>query len=158
MSKPFLHLSTVVTGAILIAATASPQEGTPPATAKPADVPANLTKQVNPVKATSESLARGKKIYGYECALCHGDDGSGNGDLGSKMKTKLSDFREPGTLKGYSDGQIYSIINQGKGEMEGEGARVKPEDTWNLVNYVRSMAHGGGMPTATAASPAPAPN
>ena len=27
--------------------------------------------------------------------------------------------------------------------MEGEGPRVKPEDTWNLVNYLRSLSHGG---------------
>jgi hypothetical protein len=39
-------------------------------------------------------------------------------------------------------------INKGKGEMEGEGARVKPDDTWNLVNYVRSFSK---LQAATAA-------
>jgi mono/diheme cytochrome c family protein len=154
MLKPFLTIPTVLTGIALVGTAASSQQ---PAASTAADVSAKLSNQINPVKATPESLSRGKKIYGYECALCHGEDGSGNGDLGSKMKTKLSDLRDPAALKGYTDGQIYSIINQGKGEMEGEGARVKPEDTWSLVNYVRSMAHGG-MPTAAAGTPTPAPN
>ncbi|MGC2401829.1 MAG: cytochrome c [Acidobacteriaceae bacterium] len=154
MLKPFLTVFTLLAGVALIGAAALPQQSPPPASPVPA--PANLSNQVNPVKPAPESLARGKKIYGYECALCHGDDGSGNGDLASKMKTKMADLRDPTALKSYTDGQIYAIINQGKGEMEGEGARVKPEDTWSLVNYVRSMSHGG-QPTA-AATPAPGPS
>jgi mono/diheme cytochrome c family protein len=155
MLKPFLTLSTLLAGVVLIGA-AAPQESQPPATPAPAAVPANLPNQVNPVKPDAENLARAKKIYGYECALCHGDDGSGNGDLAGKMKVKMQDFRDPTALKAFTDGQIYAVINQGKGEMEGEGARVKPDDTWGLVNYVRSMSKGG-RPTA-AATPAPGPS
>lgn len=156
MLKPFLTLSTLLTGVALIGAAAPPPQAQQPASPAPAAVPANLPNQVNPVKPNPESLARAKKIYGYECALCHGDDGGGNGDLASKMKTKMADFRDPSALKSYTDGQLYAIINQGKGEMEGEGARVKTPDTWGLVNYVRSFSHGG-QPTA-AATPAPGPS
>ncbi|MGA9967071.1 MAG: hypothetical protein WBQ10_17875 [Terriglobales bacterium] len=42
---------------------------TPPAGYKIAPEAAN---QSNPVKPSPESLARGKKIYGYDCAVCHG--------------------------------------------------------------------------------------
>ena len=79
-----------------------------------------------------------------------------NKDEEIKMKVKMDDFRDPTALKSYTDGQIFGIINQGKGEMEGEGARVKPGDTWSLVNYVRSMAKTG-QPTA-AAAPVPGPS
>ena len=58
----------------------------------------------------------------------------------------MADFRDPSALKGQTDGELYYIINKGKGEMEGEGPRVKPEDTWNLVNYLRSLSHGGAAP------------
>jgi mono/diheme cytochrome c family protein len=150
MLKPFLTLSTFLTGVVLVGAASPSPQSQQPASPAPADVPANLSNQINPVKPNPESLARAKKIYGYECALCHGEDGSGNGDLAAKMKAKMGDFRDPTALKGFTDGQIYAIINQGKGEMEGEGPRVKPEDTWGLVNYVRSLAHGG-QPTAAAA-------
>ncbi len=60
----------------------------------------------------------------------------------------MPDFRDPTALKGETDGTLYYIINKGKGEMEGEGARVKPDDTWNLVNYVRSFSK---LQAATAA-------
>ena len=83
--------------------------------------------------------------------MCHGDDGSGAGDLAKNMKAKMANFRDPSALKGQTDGELFYIIKSGKGEMEGEGARVKTEDGWNLVNYVRSMSKG------QAAAPAPAP-
>jgi mono/diheme cytochrome c family protein len=39
-----------------------------------------------------------------------------------------------------SDGEIFYIIKNGKGQMSGEGDRAKPDDIWNLVIYVRSLA------------------
>ncbi|HVP54328.1 MAG TPA: hypothetical protein VMU45_04970, partial [Candidatus Eisenbacteria bacterium] len=43
--------------------------------------PEAVAKMVNPVKPTPESLAQGKKYYGYDCAMCHGDTGNGKGDV-----------------------------------------------------------------------------
>ncbi len=154
MLKPFLILSSVLlTGAL--ASTLPAQQPTTPApqAATPAppaafQVPLEAVNQVNPMKPTAESLARAKKIYGYECALCHGDDGGGAGEVAKSMKTKMPDFRDPTALKAQTDGTLYYIINKGKGEMEGEGARVKPDDTWNLVNYIRSFSK---LQSATAA-------
>jgi cytochrome c5 len=37
-------------------------------------VPLEATRTENPVKPTPESLARGKKQYGYDCAMCHGKE------------------------------------------------------------------------------------
>ena len=139
MLKPFLVLSAV----LLQAATPAP-----PAAPTASPIPLEAVNKVNPVKPSADSLARAKKIYGYECALCHGDDGGGAGDLAKNMKAKMPDFRDPTALKAQTDGELYYIINKGKGEMEGEGARVKPDDTWNLVNYVRSFSK---LQAATAA-------
>ena len=154
MLKPFLILSSVLlTGAIASllqaqqAATPAPPAATPAAPAA-FSVPLEAVNQVNPMKPTPDSLARAKKIYGYECALCHGEDGGGGGDVAKSMKQKMPDFRDPTALKGETDGTLYYIINKGKGAMEGEGARVKPDDTWNLVNYVRSFSK---LQAATAA-------
>ena len=137
MLKPFLILTT------LVLAGASPMQSTPQA-ASPAPaqskIPLEAVNEPNPVKPSAESLARAKKIYGYDCAVCHGDDGGGTGDLAKNMKSKLPDFRDPTALKARTDGELFYIIKNGEGEMEGEGARVKPDDAWNLVNYVRSFA------------------
>jgi mono/diheme cytochrome c family protein len=150
MLKPFLILSTLVLAGVTAQSPQAPAPGAAPAT--DAKIPLEAVKQVNPIKPSSESLARAKKIYGYECAMCHGEDGSGAGDLAKSMKAKMADLRDPSALKGRTDGEIYYIINHGMGEMEGEGARVKPDDTWNLVNYVRSLAKG--QPSVASTGPA----
>lgn len=150
MLKPFLILSTLVLAGVTAQSPQAPPPGAAPAT--DAKIPLEAVKQVNPIKPSSESLARAKKIYGYECAMCHGEDGSGAGDLAKSMKAKMADLRDPSALKGRTDGEIYYIINHGMGEMEGEGARVKPDDTWNLVNYVRSLAKG--QPSVASTGPA----
>jgi mono/diheme cytochrome c family protein len=150
MLKPFLILSAV----LLTGASPTPLWAQQPATPAPAaastasPVPLEAVNKVNPVKPSPESLARAKKIYGYECALCHGDDGGGAGDLAKNMKAKMPDFRDPTALKAKTDGELYYVIKNGKGEMEGEGERVKPDDTWNLVNYLRSFSK---LQAATAA-------
>jgi len=106
----------------------------PPAEYK---IPPEAASRSNPVKPSPESLARGKKIYGYDCAVCHGKDGDGKGDM-TEMKG-LPDFTDPAVQKGHTDGEWFYIIQKGKGEMPPEGDRAKSEDTWNLVNYVRSF-------------------
>ena len=43
---------------------------------------------------------------------------------------------------GSTDGEIFTLIKDGsKGTgMRGYGARIKPDDMWNVVNYVRALA------------------
>jgi len=108
---------------------------TPPAEYK---IPPEAANQSNPVKPSPESLARGKKIYGYDCAVCHGKDGDGKGDM-TDMKG-IPDFTDPAVQKSHTDGEWFYIIQKGKGEMPPEGDRAKSEDLWNLVNYVRGFA------------------
>jgi len=100
---------------------------------------ADAAKLVNPTKATAESIALGKKAYGTDCAMCHGKTGAGDGDLAADMKLKLKDYREPEALKSLTDGEIFTIIDKGKGQMSGEEGRMKPGQIWDVVNYVRSL-------------------
>jgi mono/diheme cytochrome c family protein len=110
---------------------------------KPAAAPATSAAdaaKVNPVKPTPVSLASGKKTYGTDCAMCHGKTGAGDGDLATDMKLTLKDYRNPDSLKDISDGEIFSIIEKGKGQMSGEEGRLKAPQIWDLVNYVRSLS------------------
>src|SRR6201984_3928381 len=76
-------------------AAAEPKPSSPSAGAK---IPPEALKVVNPVKPTAASIAVGKKKYGYDCAMCHGTDGDGKGDLAIDMKLKILDYRDPATL------------------------------------------------------------
>jgi mono/diheme cytochrome c family protein len=101
-------------------------------------VPVTAARQPNPVKPTPESIEGGKKIYSYDCALCHGATGDGKTDVAKDMK--IPDLTDPATLKDRTDGEIFYILKNGHGDMPLEGDRVKPDQLWDLVNYARSLA------------------
>lgn len=113
-----------------------------------APIPSSDVDKKNPVKPTTDGLAEARKLYGYHCAMCHGQNGDGKGDLAEQMKLNLSDWRNPETLSKYTDGALFYIITNGRGKMVGgEGDRTKEEIRWNLVNLVRSF---GKKPDAAA--------
>jgi len=112
-----------------------------PKDAPPAEykVPPEAAAKANPVKPSEESLAKGKKLYGLDCAMCHGNSGDGKGDMASDIKN-VTDFTNPESLKNRKDGELFYVIRNGKGDMPPEGDRAKDDDIWNMVNYVRSFA------------------
>lgn len=122
------------------AATQEPQ--TAPKKDQPAvpTVPAEAAKKANPVKPTAESIAQGKKYYGFDCAMCHGDSGDGKGVVAVEERFNLKDFRDPATLKDRTDGELFFILKNGKGHMPVEPIRSSPNDLWNLINYIRSLS------------------
>jgi len=93
----------------------------------------------NTVKPSPESITKGKKLYGFDCEMCHGKNGDGKGDMASDMKN-VTDFTNPDALKNRTDSELFNVIRKGKGEMPAEGDRAKDADIWNLVNYIRSLA------------------
>jgi mono/diheme cytochrome c family protein len=116
----------------------APQE--PKEQAQEFKIPPEEVKRENPVKPTESSLADGKKLWGYQCAMCHAQDGSGKTELSETMKLALRDYRDPAALKEFTDGALFYIIEKGKGKMPGQEGRMKAEQKWNLVNYIRSLA------------------
>lgn len=119
------------------AAQEKPKENSAPAT--DAARPASYDKK-NPVAPTAEGLAAAKKMFGYDCAMCHGASGDGKGDMVESMKLTMKDWRDPQTLAAMPDGELYEVITKGRGKMTGEGDRLPPEKVWNMVNYVRTFA------------------
>jgi mono/diheme cytochrome c family protein len=105
-----------------------------------AAIPVQAVKQPNPVKSAPESIARAKKWWTLDCAMCHGKDGGGQGETAKDMKLTIADFTDPATLKDRTDGEIFYVIKNGHEDMPPEGQRVKTEENWDLVNYVRFLA------------------
>jgi mono/diheme cytochrome c family protein len=118
-----------------VAATTASTAATP-ATASSATAP---VKKENPVKSSPEVLAAAKKIFGYDCAMCHGEGGNGKGELVESMSLKMKDWHDSSALTGLSDGDIYDLIVKGKDKMVGEGDRLTPAKVWGLVHYVRTF-------------------
>lgn len=137
MSRFALVLPALILFAVTLLAQ---QTATPQKTNAYANMPVEAAKLQNPVKPTPESLARGKKWFTIDCAMCHGDTGNGKGDTAKDMKLTISDFTDPATLKDHTDGEIFYVIKNGHQDMPPEGPRVKTEENWDLVNYVRSLS------------------
>jgi len=127
-----------------------PKENPPPAAdaAKPA-----TADRKNPIASTPEGLSAAKKMFGYDCAMCHGAAGDGKGDMVESMKLTMKDWRDPQSLSAMTDGELYDIIMKGKGKMTGEGDRLPPDKVWGMVNYVRALAKKGGAAPAADTTP-----
>ena len=93
----------------------------------------------NPVKFTDESAEKGKKLFATQCAMCHGQTGNGKGELAEVMHVSPPDFTNPETLAKRTDGEIFTIINTGSGAMPGEEKRLKVNQAWDLVNFLRTL-------------------
>jgi mono/diheme cytochrome c family protein len=102
-------------------------------------IPAADAAKVNPVKSTPASLAKARKMYGYDCAMCHGATGNGKGEVAADMN--LKDYTNPAALHDLTDGQLFYIIQNGRGQMQGEAGRQNDQEIWNMVILVRSFSH-----------------
>ena len=138
------RMALVLPVLILLVVSLSAQQPSQSAPASPsyAAIPVEAAKAENPVKTSPESLSRGKRWWSLDCAMCHGASGNGQGDTAKEMKLKLVDFTDPKTLKDRTDGEMYYIIKNGHNDMPAEGSRIKTEEGWDLVNYVRSLVKG----------------
>lgn len=98
---------------------------------------------INPLAGDTESLSKGKELYGVYCMVCHGPSGDGKGHLytSGKYPAMPTSLIEP-YVQDKPDGEIYHVITKGSvsGLMGAHGPQIKPEDRWKIINYVRELA------------------
>src|SRR5229473_8518438 len=142
MRRTVFVLSTILFAscAVLYARANSTQEK--PGATEPKITPEDAARK-NPVTPTPEGLAEARKLFGYNCAMCHGKGGDGKGDLVADMKLELRDWRDASSLEKMTDGELFWIVSKGKGKMPGEGDRTAEKVRWNFVSLVRSFAKKG---------------
>ena len=145
-------LGTLLLASVRILSANQPGTQQKPESTEPQMTPEDVAKK-NPVAPTPEGLAEARKLFGYHCAMCHGKDGDGKGDLAVEMKLELHDWRNASSIEKMTDGELFWIITNGKGKMlGGEGDRTTEKMRWNLVNLVRAFGKkaGGDKPKAEA--------
>ena len=102
----------------------------------------------NPYKRTDVVLARGKKKFDIYCAICHGTEGKGNGNIveradGSEgpfaaMPPDFTNNKRP--PHGLNDGDLFYSITYGKNMMGGYDSQVSPKDRWAIIHYIKELA------------------
>lgn len=96
---------------------------------------------VNPVPVDTVSLSRGQILYDRNCALCHGDQGAGDGPITQFWKPEMkrpANLKEPRIAQG-ADGSIYLTIAQGYGTMPPLNENLDVRERWDVVNYVKAL-------------------
>jgi mono/diheme cytochrome c family protein len=96
----------------------------------------------NPVVYSGEVIAEGRAHFADHCAICHGNDGSGDTPIGRGLWPKAPDMRRSET-QNLTDGELFWIIENGvrftgmpawsTGTKEGETA------SWHLVHFIRRL-------------------
>jgi mono/diheme cytochrome c family protein len=91
------------------------------------------------------SIEEGDKVYGTDCAACHGLDGHTPTDTGRWMYPRASDLTSP-AVQQYSDRELFWIIKNGirLSGMPAFGKVEHDEHIWNLVHYLRTLRVGVG--------------
>jgi cytochrome c oxidase cbb3-type subunit III len=92
----------------------------------------------NPVAATPESIAAGKRAYQRLCVKCHGPEGKGDGTAATGAQPPdLTDARWD---FGATDGDLFVVIRDGTSpDMEGYTGRLNDTEIRHIVNYVKTL-------------------
>ncbi|HXG59043.1 MAG TPA: cytochrome c [Thermoanaerobaculia bacterium] len=85
----------------------------------------------------SFAASDGAALFKSKCAVCHGEDGSGNTKMGKTMK--LRPLGSPEVQK-QTDKELYAWTAEGKGKMPAYKNKLSEEDINALVAFMRTLA------------------
>lgn len=104
------------------------------------NVPAKVAEMKNPIKATPESIQKGKQLYEANCAFCHGQTGKGDGPVASSLPKKPADLSNKEIMARLTDGELFWRITKGKQPMPSFEKTLSEKERWHIINYLRTLA------------------
>jgi mono/diheme cytochrome c family protein len=96
----------------------------------------------------------GERLFGMECAACHGLSGHNPTDAGRWMYPRAADLTSRGS-QSFSDKEIFWVVKNGIrwSGMPGFGNVEPDEHIWDLVFYVRTLPKAPTAESATKGLP-----
>jgi mono/diheme cytochrome c family protein len=97
----------------------------------------------NPLPIDQATLTQGRRKFETYCAPCHSRTGSDVGIVGRRvlatgqawLPTMLQDDR----VKKMTDGEIFTVITNGRRSMHGYKYQIAERDRWAIIAYVRAL-------------------
>jgi mono/diheme cytochrome c family protein len=103
-------------------------------------LPGGASQSKNPFASSPQLLQEASRHFADHCASCHGNDGSGNTEVGRNLYPRSPDMRLPATQQ-LSDGELFYIIHNGVRwtGMPAWGESGDDPDSWKLVLFIRHL-------------------
>lgn len=105
-------------------------------------IPGEAKRRANPVPFSEEAVSDGMAHWADHCAMCHGNSGDGQTEMGQGLYPRTPDMRLPATQT-LTDGELFYIVENGvkltgmpawsTGTPEGE------VESWKLVHFIRHL-------------------
>ena len=102
----------------------------------------------NPYRASPQTLEEGKELFRTYCAVCHGEQGRGDGPISGKIPPPPSYVSD--RLVQFPPGRIFHVISMGTGKMPSYAAQLTADERWKVVTYVHAVLQGLSSGSATA--------
>ena len=91
-----------------------------------------------PLPVTRELLAQGRERFNIYCAVCHGEDGYGQGIVVRRGFPPPPSYHDD-RLRQAPDGYLYDVITRGHGVMLPFADRLTVDERWAVVAYIRAL-------------------
>lgn len=105
-------------------------------------IPREIRQRTNPIGLSAEVLTEGRAHFADHCAVCHGNDGRGETDMGPNFYPPVPDMTAP-VIQSLSDGEMYYAIRNGVrfSGMPAWGSQHGEDDwsDWKLVHFIRHL-------------------
>lgn len=125
----------------LVAAIATAQEGGEAGSRRGWTIPPGAAQEANPVAASPEVLAKGKKLYEDSCQKCHGKSGKGDGP-DADPDAMPDDFTDPARIARNPDGVMFHKIWNGRKSPKMPGVKTEgfsKDDVWTVIHFVKTF-------------------
>jgi len=105
-----------------------------------AEVVFDITSVKEPWVANEQVAAYGKKLFATNCAMCHGNEGKGDGAAGAGLNPKPRNLVEGKWTQGSGATDHFKVVTNGiAGTSMAAYGHFKAADRWALVQFVESI-------------------
>jgi mono/diheme cytochrome c family protein len=93
----------------------------------------------NPETINADLLKLGQTKFNTYCSPCHSRTGNGKGIVALKEPTWQPTNLHEDRVKAMVDGEIFSIITQGRRSMPSYRFQITEKDRWAIISYLRAL-------------------